>query len=397
MLPAGASAPAVVSGPRQRDRPFVRCTICPFPFPEVPALRDDAVDWLRLCLVPGVSGAAQRALLKAFGSPAAAVTASRAAVAAVAGPEAAKALEAGPDPDLLRTTLAWLAAPGCSLLALGDARYPAALLEIADPPTILHAMGDTSLLARPSLAIVGSRNATQQGAADAFHFARELSGRGFTVVSGLALGIDAAAHRGGLAGPSATVAVVGTGLDRVYPAANRALAHEIAQRGAIISEFALGTPPAAANFPRRNRLISGLSRGVLVVEAALASGSLVTARMALEQGREVFAMPGSIHSPHSKGCHWLLKQGAKLAESADDILAELGAAPPASPPPPGPAPAHEAEPILAAMGHSPASLDALASRTGADAGTLAAELTRLELAGRVERLPGGLFRQLAVP
>lgn len=360
-------------------------------------MRDDATDWLRLCLVPGVPGAAQRALLKAFGSPAAAVSASRTAAAAVAGPEAARALEAGPDPVLLDTTLSWLAEPGHSLLALGDAHYPAALLEIADPPTILHAMGDTALLARPSLAVVGSRNATQQGAADAFQFARELSGRGFTVVSGLALGIDAAAHRGGLAGPAATVAVVGTGLDRVYPAANRALAHEIAQRGAIVSEFALGTPPAAANFPRRNRIISGLSRGVLVVEAALASGSLVTARLALEQGREVFAMPGSIHSPLSKGCHWLLKQGAKLAESADDILAELGAAPAGCPPPADPLPGSATEPILAAMGHSPASLDALASRTGADAGALAAELTRLELAGRVERLPGGLFRQLAVP
>jgi DNA processing protein len=217
------------------------------------------------------------------------------------------------------------------------------------------------------------------------------------VASGLALGIDAAAHRGGLAGPSSTIAVVGTGLDRVYPAANRDLAREIAARGVLLSEFALGTPPVAANFPRRNRIISGLARGVLVVEAALLSGSLTTARLALDQGREVFAIPGSIHSPLSKGCHWLLKQGAKLVECADDILAELGATAPSPAAVPGPRADDSGDPVLEALGHAPASLDALVLRTGRAAPALAAELTRLELDGRVERLPGGLYRQLAVP
>ncbi len=360
-------------------------------------MRPDAADWLRLCLVPGIPAAAQRALLKAFGSPAAAVGASRAAASAVAGREAAEALASGPPAPLLEATLAWLSAPGHHLLALGDADYPSSLLEIPDPPTVLHVLGDPSLLARPAIAIVGSRNATRQGALDAHEFARELSVRGYVIASGLAVGIDAAAHRGGLAGPSSTVAVVGTGLDRVYPAAHRELAHEIASRGVLVSEFALGTPPLAANFPRRNRLISGLSRGVLVVEAAVASGSLTTARLAIDQGRDVFAIPGSIHSPLSKGCHWLIKQGAKLVESADDLLGELHGNPAPAPAEAAPDGARGDEPLLDALGHAPASLDALALRTGESASALAAELTRLELAGRVERLPGGLYRQLAVP
>jgi DNA processing protein len=361
-------------------------------------LRSDASDWLRLCLVPGVPGASQRALLKAFGSPGAALGASPAAVAAVAGRDVAQALAAGPAPALLAATLAWLESPGHHLLALGDTEYPRSLLEIPDPPTILHALGDTALLERPAIAIVGSRNASRQGAIDAHEFALALSRLGYTIASGLAVGIDAAAHRGGLAGPSSTVAVVGTGLDRVYPAAHRELARMIASRGVLVSEFALGTPPLAANFPRRNRIISGLTRGVLVVEAAVASGSLTTARLALEQGRDVFAIPGSIHSPLSKGCHWLIKQGAKLVESADDLHAEIqgAAAPLPAAPCPAEFPAGE-EPLLETLGHSPASLDALALRTGDSASTLAAELTRLELAGRVERLPGGLYRQLAVP
>lgn len=365
-------------------------------------MRPDASDWLRLCLVPGIPGAAQRVLLKAFGSPGAAnaaASASVASVASVAGPAVAQALASGPAPDLLARTLEWLGAPSHHLLALGDEEYPRALLEIPDPPTILHVIGDPGLLNRPAIAIVGSRNASAQGAIDAREFARALSDRDHVIVSGLALGIDAAAHRGGLAGASSTIAVVGTGLDRVYPAANRELAHEIAARGTLVSEFPLGTPPVAANFPRRNRIISGLARGVLVVEAALKSGSLTTARLALDQGRDVFAIPGSIHSPLSKGCHWLIKQGAKLVDAAEDVLAELeGRAAPA-------APADEAgdplprddDPVIAALGHSPASLDALAQRTGTPASSLAARLTQLELAGRVERLPGGLYRQLAVP
>jgi DNA processing protein len=360
-------------------------------------LRSDATEWLRLCLVPGIPGASQRALLKAFGTPGAAIGASHSAVAEVSGRDVADALAAGPAPALLATTLAWLEAPGRHLLALGDDDYPRSLLEIPDPPTILHALGDPALLGHPAIAIVGSRNATRQGTIDAHEFALALSRLGYSIASGLAVGIDAAAHRGGLAGPSSTIAVVGTGLDRVYPATHRELAREIASRGVLVSEFALGTPPLAANFPRRNRIISGLTRGVLVIEAAVASGSLTTARLALEQGRDVFAVPGSIHSPLSKGCHWLIKQGAKLVESAEDLLAELQGIPAPFPAAPSPDESRPGgEPLLETLGHSPASLDALALRTGDSASTLAAELTRLELAGRVERLPGGLYRQLAV-
>jgi len=354
--------------------------------------RTDVIAWLRLCLVPGVPGAAQRALLKTFGSPAGILAAEAQAVAAIVGEPMRAALAAGPPPGLLDATLAWLATSRHHLLTLGDANYPDKLLHIPDPPTALFAIGEPRFLNCPALAIVGSRNATRQGMLDAEAFARTLSDAGFAIVSGLALGIDAAAHRGGLAGASSSIAVVGTGLDRVYPAGNRQLAHDVAERGVIVSEFALGTPPASDNFPRRNRIISGLAQGVLVVEAATRSGSLITARLALEQGREVFAIPGSIHSPQSKGCHDLIKQGARLVESAQDVLSELGvvAASPASAA--GTAP--QEDPLLAAMGHTPATLDALCASTGIEARRLAADLTRLELDGRIERLPGGLFRRL---
>jgi DNA processing protein len=331
-------------------------------------------------------------LLRAFGTPRAVLAAPGAAVRSVAGPEAQAALEVGPPPGLVDNTLAWLEGENRHLLALGDAHYPRALFQIADPPTILYAIGDTERLNAPSIAVVGSRNATKQGLADAHAFARTFSAAGLCVVSGLALGIDAAAHRGGLAARSTSVAVVGTGLDRIYPAANRELAHDLAARGAVVSEFCLGTPPVASNFPKRNRLIAGLSRGVLVVEAALRSGSLTTARLALEQGRDVFAIPGSIHSPLAKGCHSLIKQGAKLVESADDLLAEWGLAQPAAPP--------ELEapdtqvPLHSEIGHAPATLDALVFRTGWPAHEISAQLSQLELEGRVERLPGGLFRRL---
>jgi DNA processing protein len=361
-------------------------------------VRPDAPYWLRLCLIPGISGTDQRALLKAFGSPAAIAGAARASVEAIVGGPKAAALAAGPEHEALAASLSWLEDPRHQLLALGDGDYPAALLQIPDPPTVLFARGNVCLLNQPAMAIVGSRNATRQGVLDAQDFAHALSDAGYGIASGLALGIDAAAHRGGLAGRSSSVAVVGTGLDRVYPAANRALAHEIADRGVLISEFPLGTPPVAANFPRRNRIISGVSRGVLVVEAAMKSGSLTTARLALEQGRDVFAIPGSIHSPFSKGCHWLIKQGAKLVESAEDVLAELeGLAQPLPESAETPGTESRQDPVLEALGHAPASVDALALRTGTPASRLAADLTRLELAGRVERLPGGLYRQLAVP
>ena len=361
-------------------------------------MREDAEDWLRFTLIPGIAGAAQRALLKAFGAPAAVCAADRRLLSAIVGDTAAAAIVAGVEPSVVHRAQAWLADARNGLVALGDDDYPKALLEIADPPTILYTVGDVSLLNLPAIAIVGSRNASQQGAADAERFGRALSDFGFSIVSGLALGIDAAAHRGGLSGRSRSIAVVGTGLDRVYPAANRQLAHALADHGVVVSEFPLGTPPVASHFPRRNRLISGLSRGVLVVEAAMKSGSLTTARLALEQGRDVFAIPGSIHSPLSKGCHWLIKQGAKLVDSADDLLTELGI----MPQPPAvttdrATETYDNEPLLCALGHSPASVDTLAIRCGMPAAGVASALTRLELAGRVERLPGGLFRRLAVP
>ena len=258
--------------------------------------------------------------------------------------------------------------------------------------------------------MVGSRNPTPQGAQNARQFARALAGGGVTIVSGLALGIDAAAHEGALDGSApgalATIAVIGTGIDRVYPRQHRDLAHRIAGRGLIVSEYPIGTPPLAHNFPRRNRLIAGLSQGTLVVEAALQSGSLITARMAAEQGREVFAIPGSIHAPQSRGCHALLRQGAKLVESAEDVLEELrlpAAAPaPAGDAPDATTPAQQGaqrlglvvDEVLQALGFDPLGLDALVARTGLDAATLQVRLLELELDGRVARLPGGLFQRL---
>jgi DNA processing protein len=287
------------------------------------------------------------------------------------------------------------------LVAWDHPEYPKALLEISDPPALLYCVGRIELLNRPGLAVVGSRNATAQGVRNAQAFARALSDAGLTIVSGLALGVDAAAHRGGLEGQSSTIAVLGTGADVVYPPANQGLAKEIAERGLLISEFALGSPAAKQNFPRRNRIISGLTRGTLVVEAALASGSLITARAALEQGREVFAIPGSIHSPLSKGCHSLIKSGAKLVESAEDVLSELaGIRTQTVPLPEKSADSNaqtatiDAPPLLEHMGYDPIDIDSLCTRTGLSAQHVSAALLRLELDGRVASLPGGLYQRV---
>ena len=358
-------------------------------------LRNDAIAWLGLTLVPGVSYTAQRSLLQAFASPQAALSASRPEVKQVAGDLVAKRLLDGPSPKLVDETLRWLSRPHCHMLALGDAAYPRALLDTPDPPCVLYARGRIELLNEPAVAIVGSRNATPQGLRDAEALALALSESGLVIVSGLALGIDAAAHRGGLAGTGSSIAVMGTGPDRIYPRGNRDLASELAARGCLISEFAVGTPSVAHNFPQRNRLISGLSRGVLVVEAAVRSGSLNTARWALEQGRDVFAVPGSIHSALSKGCHSLLKQGAKLVESADDVLLELGMITRTTQMESPPRRAVEHDPILDEMGFAPASIDQLAQRTGLDAAKLAAHLSCLEIAGRVRAIPGGWFQRVA--
>lgn len=301
-------------------------------------------------------------------------------------------------PERLRATAAWLGAtPARRIVVLGDAEYPAWLLHAADPPLLLYLDGRVDLLGAKSVAIVGSRRPTPQGLANARAFAQALSARGWAIVSGLAAGIDAAAHGGALGAGGGTIAVVGTGIDIVYPRANRELAAEIARRGLLVSEFALGAPPLALHFPQRNRIIAGLSRGTLVVEAALRSGSLITARLAAEAGREVFAIPGSIHSPQAKGCHVLIRQGAKLVETAQDIIEELepalllratAAAAAAEP-------ASETDPVLAALGHDPASLDTLIDRCGWTAARLGARLLELELAGQVARLPGGLYQRIA--
>ena len=443
----------------------------------------DLQDWLRLALTPGVGNATARRLLSAFGLPSHIFAQSRAALQQQVTSAQATALLTEPEgfAQALERTHQWLHAPvlpaqapaeagvqtapapapasaapthppARAVLVLGDPRYPRLLLETEDPPTLLYAMGPLRFLQpgacpfpeQTCLAVVGSRNPSAQGAQNARQFAQALRAAGLTVVSGLALGIDAAAHEGALqegelqphSPTPATIAVVGTGLDRVYPRRHLALAHRIAACGLLVSEYPLGTPPLPAHFPKRNRIIAGLSQGTLVVEAAPASGSLITARLASEQGREVFAIPGSIHAPQSRGCHALIRQGAKLVESVQDVLEELqlpaslclpasasastsapalqrsaaagkapGRAPtppsapvaacPAAPSPPAPAAADlESHPLLQALGYDAAGLDALQARTGLDTASLQVQLLELELAGQVARLPGGLFQRM---
>ena len=359
------------------------------------AERDEARYWLALSFIPGLGGDAFRRLLSQFGPPDKIFSASLAQLHEVVEPLIARAIHASLDNDKLVPALEWLAQPDNHLITLADAEYPQALLEASNPPAVLYVKGRLDMLNRPALAIVGSRHATPQGERDAEAFAHALSDAGLTIVSGMALGIDAAAHRGALKGAASSIAVVGTGLDIVYPARNRELAHQLAEQGAIVSEFPLGTPSKAQNFPRRNRIISGLARGVLVVEAALKSGSLITARLAGEQGREVFAIPGSIHSPLSKGCHRLIKQGAKLVDSAQDIMEELGWASAVSThsgtnaPPAG---THAA--FLSQLGHTPAAIDALVSRTGLTSERVCSILLELEMNGQVASLPGGLYQAI---
>jgi DNA processing protein len=352
--------------------------------------------WLQLALTPGIGPSTLRALLREFGLPEAVLQRKRSELARHVGAPALDALDSPSVQEAVARTLEWAARPGHFVVTLADEAYPRLLLEIGDPPPLLYARGNLELLQRMGLAIVGSRNATAQGERNAEEFAKVLSGGGVTIVSGLALGIDAAAHRGGLAGRGSTIAVLGTGIDLAYPQRNAGLAAQIAERGLLLSEFPLGTPAAAHNFPRRNRLISGLARGCLVIEAAIASGSLITARLAAEQGREVLAVPGSIHSPLSKGCHALFKSGAKLVECAEVVLTELAAFAPiargeaaaAAPKPP------EVTGLLALMGHDPVDVDALCERAGLSADQVSSELLRLELDGCVTTLPGGLFQRL---
>jgi DNA processing protein len=351
--------------------------------------------WLQLTLTPGLGAAALRGLLKQFGLPQEILARRRAELAPLAPAAALEALDSEAVRGAVANALHWARQPGHHIVTLADESYPRPLLEIPDPPALLYAVGRLELLQLPCFAIVGSRNATAQGESNAESFAQALSNAGLVIVSGLAIGIDAAAHRGGLAGAASTIAVLGTGVDVVYPRRNADLAQAVAGRGLLLSEFTLGSGPTAHNFPRRNRVISGLARGCLVVEAALASGSLITARAAADQGREVFAIPGSIHSPLSKGCHALLKSGAKLVESAEDVLSELaGFRPSGYASTTAGAAARGDAALLAHMGHDPVDVDSLCQRAGLSAEQVSSELLRLELAGQVAALPGGLYQRL---
>lgn len=320
-------------------------------------------------------------------------------------PESLRAYLREPDLSGAEADMRWLEQPDCHLLKITDHEYPVLLRELANPPTALFLKGDPELLGLPQLAIVGSRTPTPGGKQTTEDFAAHLASAGLVISSGLAAGIDAAAHRGALNANGLTLAVTGTGLDRVYPAANRSLAHQVSDTGLLVSEFPTGTPPLRANFPRRNRILAGLSLGTLVIEAAVKSGSLITARLAAENGREVFAMPGSIHNPLARGCHALIRQGAKLVETGDHILEELapllGALLPAEIPagvstpgssPPGD-PQHEA--VLSAMGYDPVTTDELVVRTGFPVAEISSILLLLELQGHVSSDPGGLFTRLA--
>lgn len=386
---------------------------------------DELSAWLRLLLTPGVGRTTARRLLAACGGAQDIWSGPPSAWHGLVTAAQAHALQTVPQrlEQLVAATAQWLDQPASgqlhAVLALGHPQYPQALLQTEDPPLLLHVQGSERCMTGSgpwfpypqSLAMVGSRGPTVQGASNARAIAQALAEAGLCIVSGLAQGVDGAAHEGALRaaprlgglGAPVTIAVVGTGLDQVYPRRHAALAREVASHGLIVSEYPLGTGPMAAHFPQRNRIIAGLSQGTLVVEAALQSGSLITARLASEQGREVFAIPGSIHAPQSRGCHALLRQGAKLVETAQDVLDELqGTAARLPLPKPVPAAAAvqsaqdpESDATLRALAHDPLSLDELMDRTGMDAAALQARLLELELEGRVERLPGGLFQRLA--
>lgn len=319
-------------------------------------------------------------------------------------PTAVRAHLQSPDWHAVDKTLAWADDSERHILQLNDPRYPLLLREIPDPPPVLFVRGDTSILNQIQLAIVGSRNPSAGGKQIAHDFAQSLSHHGFTITSGLALGIDAASHQGALDAGGHTIAVAGTGLDRIYPARHRGLGHNILERGAIVSEFVPGTPPIASNFPRRNRIISGLCVGTVVVEAALKSGSLITARLSAEQGREVFAIPGSIHNPLSQGGHFLIQQGAKLTHQISDILEELTHLTTAFPAHHGldsttlnsiseTDRSHIDHPLLENIGFEPTSIDTLVERSGLTAETVSSMLLTLELQGIVSS-SGGLFSRI---
>lgn len=359
-------------------------------------------DWLTLYHAPGIGGASLQQLLEHFGSPHAVLQSGDGHLRqAGLSNETIRALRQ-PDSARLERDLEWAAQDGNHIITLDSPYYPVLLRELADLPPVLYVSGDPTLLAAPQLAMVGSRNPTRPGAQTATDFARHLAAAGLTITSGLALGIDAACHQGALDAGGRTIAVAGTGLDRVYPAAHRDLAHAIAAHGALVSEFPAGTPPLPENFPRRNRIISGLALGTLVVEAALRSGSLITARLAGEQGREVFAIPGSIHNPLARGSHRLIRQGARLVETAADIIEELGPlAAVAANPPDATTPAPAATPLsgeytelLEIMGFEETTVDAIVTQSGLTPAEVSSMLLQLELGGQVATCHGGRYIRL---
>lgn len=369
----------------------------------MPGVSQRAPDEVRaltlLMQAPNLGASAMRKLIEHFGTAAAAVGAGSRRWREIGLSAATRRALEKPDREAVGRELEWAAKPGHHVIGWGNPAYPPLLAEISSPPPVLYVVGNTALLGRPQLAVVGSRNPSPGGRELAAEFAAFAAGAGFTVTSGLALGIDGAAHTGALDGGGTTVAAMATGLDRIYPRRHEALAERIAgDRGALVSEFRPGTPPLPEHFPRRNRIISGLALGTLVVEAALKSGSLITARYAAEQGREVFAIPGSVRSPLARGCHELIRDGAILVERPSDILATLEApqAPPFSPATEAPPPAPEAtDPeyrlLLDALGFNPATADALAARTGLTPQAVSSMLLILELKGEVEALAGGRF------
>jgi DNA processing protein len=351
----------------------------------------ELASWIALHQIPGLGNEGLRRLLQTFSSASLVLSAPLHALKQVVKPTVANAIARGVDATALSPVSEWLDDPCNSVVTLADSDYPQSLLNIPDPPLLLYVKGKRELLNSQALSVVGSRHATPQGLRNSESFAQAVSQAGLCIVSGMAQGIDTSAHHGGLSGKGSSIAVVGTGLDKVYPATNRNLAHQLAETGALVSEFPLGTPPLAANFPRRNRIISGMSMGCLVVEASLQSGSLITARLALEQGREVFAIPGSIHSPQARGCHHLIKQGAKLVECAQDILEEFGYFATGNRVLSDSITGH---PLLVHLGYDPTDLDSLSQRSGLTIDALSAILLQLELDGYIATLPGGLYQRI---
>lgn len=359
----------------------------------------DIEHWLNLCLIDGLGDESIRRLLVALGHPAKVLSTDLGTLSRIIRKSIAEKLKQGAAPEKITNTLNWLKDPANSIITLADTDYPKQLLNISDPPPLLYFKGNRALLNTPALAVVGSRNATPQGISNAEAFSKAASNAGLCIISGMALGVDTAAHYGGLQGAGRSIAVVGTGLDIVYPARNHQLAHTLAKEGALISEFPLGTPAKGRNFPRRNRIISGMTQGCLIVEAALRSGSLITAQQALEQGREVLAIPGSIHSPLAKGCHVLIKQGAKLVENIQDVLDELNYQPIniseeiKTADNTKPNESAEDHALLGWLGHDAVDIDTLCARSGLTAEAVSAMLLTLELDGHVACLPGGCYQR----